>query len=179
MAEFLIRRNGNPNAKGFQRGDIVEVQADGYFADKPYMTVLKVSNLPANKVRKLMNRRDAWKDVTFTMEKRRWQKIKAKLKNEEIMDNIESVLDMEFKDVSIENDGGDTVTVTCKRLVEGQPRRFFFPGPVMAALFPDGVYHREVSRAQFISNLDKIRDRGEGNVKLTDTVWYSNFKAGL
>jgi len=82
MCEFNIKRVDAVNAdtdkdrRGcYKRGDIINVQPDGEYVDKPHHTVLVVTGLDHTKVLKFMEVRQEPQEATLYFHKDEWDSL--------------------------------------------------------------------------------------------------------
>lgn len=183
-AEFNIMRYDKPNTEPseqnslYKRGDIINVQPDGFYSDKPHMTILAVPGLDHKKVVKFIEERYELVDVTVELNESEFQKAKDSTHSFDLNDkNYTVYLGRYVQPVLISYEDGIR-KYSAKELKPFSRRRFNIPGYIMDNLFPEGVYRRTVSKEVFLKHVKKIRDK-TFNLNVENTQWYADFSSGL
>ena len=179
MAEFSIKRKDSVHSDPainrrdcFKRGDIIGVYPDGEFDDKPWRTVLKVSGLNWEKVKRFIEPHHELETEEIELKEEEFQKVKNNSEQVIFNDKPYTIyMGNYINPVLLSNENG-VRKYEVKKLRQYRMRRFRIPSNAMDILFPEGVYHKTITKAKFLDNAKKIFDFAHN--KEVDQTDYKN-----
>ncbi len=177
MCEFNIKRisavNSDPEKDRcgcYKRGDIINVKPDGEYIGKDSNTILAVPGLSHIKVDKLMEDRQELVPQIVSIREKAYQLDKNEVETIFVNDKEYTLYMSRYVEPVLLSNTDGVRTYSCKELETYQRRRFRIPESVMQQLFPQNVFRREITKAQFLNHLNKLLDKTFG-ITIGETGW--------